>query len=107
MSIIHVHPLPTQVFAHSNQNPPNRSIVVLSIEPGHTPGVIAVCTVRCGGIVFHQVTVANRGRGWYVNFPARRISDHWVDLVEIISPALRAHVVAVVLGAVREWMATR
>ncbi len=79
----------------------NRAVGVVGIVPGDTPGLLATVTIRVGGIVLRGVTVSDRGRGVYVNFPSRKVGDAWVDLVEIVSPALREHVAAVVLAAVR------
>lgn len=107
------------ILAHIFQNAPlinvpsqdshskNRSIEVLSIVPSAWPGVIAVVTVKVGSVVINQVRVSNRGRGFFVDFPARKIDGQWVDLVTIVSPALRAAVVEVILATVREWTVTR
>jgi DNA-binding cell septation regulator SpoVG len=88
-------------FNAPTQTASNRTIEVVGIEPGDVPGVLATVTIRVGGIIFRGVNVTNRGRGAFVNFPSRKVDDAWVDLVEIVSPALRDLVAAVVLAAVR------
>jgi DNA-binding cell septation regulator SpoVG len=82
-------------------NRANRAVDVVGIVPGDAPGVLATVTIRVGGIVLRGVTVSDRGRGVYVNFPSRKIDGAWINLVEIASPQLREHVVSVILAAVR------
>ncbi len=93
------------VNSYSNHVPPNhtpkRCIEVTSLEPGLTPGLLATVTVRVGGIVIRGVRVTNQGRGTFVNYPARKIDGDWIELVEIVSPALRAAIAEVVLATVR------
>jgi hypothetical protein len=93
-------------IAHSNTCTPavsqnTAAIEVLQIEPGQTPGVLAVVAVKVGGILIRGVRVTNRGRGTFCNMPSRKFDDKWVELVEITSPALRAATVEVILAAVR------
>ncbi len=86
---------------------PARSIEVLSIQPSEAPGLLATVAVRCGGILFRDVSVTNRGRGTFVNFPSRKVDGVWIELVEFTSTALRTAVVEVILAAVRAWAVTR
>lgn len=80
--------------------PANCAIEVLSVEPGATSSLVATVAVRVGGIVIRSVRVNDRGRGTFVNWPARRDGDKWIPLVELVSPALRDAVEAVILRAV-------
>ncbi len=83
------------------------SIEVLSVEPGKTPDLLAVCSVKVGGVRIDQVRVTNRGRGTYINFPSRKVDGEWRDLVTLNSPALRTAVVECILAAVREMDGAR
>jgi DNA-binding cell septation regulator SpoVG len=87
--------------------PHNRAIEVLSIEPSVVPGVVAVVGVRVGGIQINQILVRNAGRGTFCNMPSRKVDDHWIELVQITSVALRQAVIEVIMHAVREWAVTR
>lgn len=96
MNIIQNETVKVKDFSHNN-----RCIEVLSIEPSEAPGLLATVAVRCGGILFRDVRVTNRGRGTFVNFPSRKVGGVWVELVEFTSPALRNAVVECVLNAMR------
>jgi DNA-binding cell septation regulator SpoVG len=86
---------------HPSPTAPPRSIEVVDIARGTVPGVVAIVAVRVGGLLFRHVVVNDRGRGLFVTFPSRKVAGHWVDLVEIVSPALHTAVVEVILATVR------
>lgn len=85
--------------AQSTTPNPKKSIEVLSIMADTSPGVIAVLDMRIGGIRINRITITDRGRGSFINYPRRKISDSWVSLVEITSPPLRVAVEDVIVAA--------
>lgn len=85
------------------QDTPYKSVVVSDIVPGDAD-TIATFSLRIGGIKINRATLRQgRNHSVFLNFGSfKNRHGRWVDLIEIVSPALEAHVRQTVERAVSE-----